>query len=635
MTEAFKRKLLNLTWDALVKWADPRSVERGKGYQSRVEDVVETPGGSIVARVHGREDYLTKISFKSNGSLESTCTCPVGYRCKHAVALVLVAARRLKDCKDIETCDPSDTFYDEIAEVFKIEGTESVVSHDIVLEYLEQLKGKAVEDLLKELLANVPGVRPYLRHKFEVMHASNADFVRMAKKAIKKATSGYYDHWDRHGGHNKVPDYGEVEECFTKLKEAGDWKSLRDLGFELLEKGQRQIECSNDEEEIYCQVIACMRIVVAAMDVSPLPAYEKAMWMLEYEKRDHFSLVSETGANFMDKERLTPEEWSRVADHLMVEFKERLRDGEEDSYDMGQEQMKIANALENAGREDEVVDLMVSALKKTHRYESLVNLLLRLGRRDEAIDWCRRGIVDCMKEFPGISDALRDKMRTFAEERGDHLIVAAYDALKFLAQPDLSEYERMRKSCMKVKKWEKVRELSLKYLETGCRPDGKRGWPLPDTGDPVDRGWEKNFPDEQLLIEIALFEKRFVDAVRWFKGCLGRDCSYWDTYRFPEQGWEVAKTVADELPEEAIAIWKIAIERNCRNAAYYAYDAIVSALRAMRPVMERLGRRSEWDGIVSNLREEYKRRKNFVKMLDGLNTRRKSTDNSSQRLIVE
>ena len=635
MTETFKKKLLNLTWDALAKWADPRSVARGKGYQSQVEDVVEIPDGSIVARVHGRDDYLTKISLKPNGSLESTCTCPVGYRCKHAVALVLVAAKLLKDGTDIETCDPSDTFYDEIAEIFKIERTDSVMSHDIVLEYLAQLKGKAVEDLVKELLANVSGVRPYLKHKFEVMHASTADFVQMAKKAIKKATSGYYDHWDRHGGHNKVPDYGEVEECFAKLKEAGDWKSLRDLGFELLEKGQRQIECSNDEGEIYCQVIDCMKIVVDAMDVSPLSAYEKAMWMLEFEKRDHFSFVGETGVRFMDKERLTPEEWSRVADLLMVGFKERLRDRKEDSYDVGQQQMEIANALENAGREDEVVDLMVSALKKTHRYESLVNLLLRLGRRDEAIDWCRRGIAACMKEFPGISDALRDKMRTFAEERGDHLIVAAYDALKFLARPSLSEYERMQKSCMKVKKWEVVRELSLKYLETGRRPDGKHGWPLPDTGDPVDRGWEKNFPDEQLLIEIALYEKRFADAVRWFKISLGGNEPYWDAYGFPAQGWEVAKAVADELPDEAIAIWKIAIERNCRNAAYYAYDAIVSALRAMRPVMERLGRHSEWDGIVSNLREEYKRRKNFVKMLDGLNTRHKQADKSSQKLIIE
>ena len=44
------------------------------------------------------------------------------------------------------------------------------------------------------------------------------------------------------------------------------------------------------------------------------------------------------------------------------------------------------------------------------------------------------------------------------------------------------------------------------------------------------------------------------------------------------------------------------------------YEAVVR----FHAEMERLGRRSEWEGIVSNLREEYKRRKNFVQMLDGL-----------------
>ena len=178
-----------------------------------------------------------------------------------------------------------------------------------------------------------------------------------------------------------MPDYGTVEEYFGKLKEAGDWQSLRTLGFELLEKGQRQIEWSHDEGEIYLQVIDCMKIVVAAMEASPLSALEKAMWMLEFEKHDHFSFVCETGVNFMDKDRLTSEEWGKVADILMAGFKDRLRESkEEDRYDLDRDRHKIANALENAGRGDEVVDLLVSSLKKTHCYESLVNLLLRSFR---------------------------------------------------------------------------------------------------------------------------------------------------------------------------------------------------------------------------------------------------------------
>ena len=232
MRNKFKKKLLGLTWDALDRWADPRSVARGKGYQTRVEDVVEMPDGGIVARVHGRDDYLTKIVLKPNGALEAECTCPVGYRCKHAVALVLVAARQLKDGKGIEPCNPNDAYFDEIVDAFKTDESELAVVHDIVSEYLSQLKGDEIKNLMHELVAKVSGVRPYIMHKVEVMRASTADFVRMAKQAIKSATAGYYDRWDRRGGHDKVPDYGTVEEYFGKLKEAGDWKSVEALSGE-------------------------------------------------------------------------------------------------------------------------------------------------------------------------------------------------------------------------------------------------------------------------------------------------------------------------------------------------------------------------------------------------------------------
>ena len=151
MTDKFKKKLLGLTWDALARWADPRSVARGKGYQTRVEDVVEMPDGGIVARVHGRDDYLTKIALKPNGALEAECTCPVGYRCKHAVALVLVAARQLKDGKGFEPCNSNDAYFDEIVDTFKTDESVPTVVHDIVSEYLSQSRGDEIQNLMHEI----------------------------------------------------------------------------------------------------------------------------------------------------------------------------------------------------------------------------------------------------------------------------------------------------------------------------------------------------------------------------------------------------------------------------------------------------------------------------------------------------
>ena len=67
-----------------------------------------------------------------------------------------------------------------------------------------------------------PDVRPYLKHKLEMAHASTADLVRRARQAIKDATYGYYDHWDRRYGHDEVPDYSLVKEYFGRIRDAGD-----------------------------------------------------------------------------------------------------------------------------------------------------------------------------------------------------------------------------------------------------------------------------------------------------------------------------------------------------------------------------------------------------------------------------
>ncbi len=100
-----KRRLLSLTWDELCAWSDPRSVARGKGYLSRVGAPVLFPDGGLVAEVHGSDDYYAKLRVDASGRLEGVCTCPVGVRCKHCVALALTAAKRLKAGDDFPEAD--------------------------------------------------------------------------------------------------------------------------------------------------------------------------------------------------------------------------------------------------------------------------------------------------------------------------------------------------------------------------------------------------------------------------------------------------------------------------------------------------------------------------------------------------
>ena len=51
--------LLRLTWKRMKEWADPGSVERGRGYLDNVEEPRQYPDGSVVAKVHGSEDWTS------------------------------------------------------------------------------------------------------------------------------------------------------------------------------------------------------------------------------------------------------------------------------------------------------------------------------------------------------------------------------------------------------------------------------------------------------------------------------------------------------------------------------------------------------------------------------------------------
>ena len=83
--EVFRRAVVPF----LEKWTDPGVVARGRPYEERVADIRRAPDGTVVATVRGSENYVTTLRVDESGRLRAGCSCPVGYRCKHAVALAL------------------------------------------------------------------------------------------------------------------------------------------------------------------------------------------------------------------------------------------------------------------------------------------------------------------------------------------------------------------------------------------------------------------------------------------------------------------------------------------------------------------------------------------------------------------
>jgi uncharacterized Zn finger protein len=85
----------NLSWDDLTDWTGSKTLSRGRGYANsqHVSQLARTDDGMLLAWVQGTERYATHVQIhaadKNGETLTSQCSCPVGYRCKHAVAVIL------------------------------------------------------------------------------------------------------------------------------------------------------------------------------------------------------------------------------------------------------------------------------------------------------------------------------------------------------------------------------------------------------------------------------------------------------------------------------------------------------------------------------------------------------------------
>ena len=161
----------------------------------------------------------------------------------------------------------------------------------------------------------------------------------------------------------------------------------------------------------------------------------------------------------------------------------------------------------------------------------------------------------------------------------------------------------------------------LDYLHTGRRPDlaakGAAPWPLPapEVRYPQERaraGQRELFPDRKTLIDIALFEKRFDDAIALY-GEMGKE-----RIAALGLGRVVARAVAKTHPEVALAIWRGIVDRLIAETTPRAYTEAGTFLGQMRKVYEACGREADWQALLTELRRTHRAKRRLQVVLDGL-----------------
>ncbi|HZT79813.1 MAG TPA: SWIM zinc finger family protein [Gemmataceae bacterium] len=499
-----------LTWDDLEGWAGSRSVQRGRSYQrsGHVRQLAQTEDGSLLAWVQGTERYAARVNLPESGKdMESRCTCPVGFRCKHAVAVVLDYLDALKEGREVPTADESDRRLrllevggeeeESDEEEFDEEEEYREEEHDEepapaarrgrrsrggkasssrgggkadVRSYLESLSQTHLIDYVLELARRFPEIDRELKARGTLARGEAGELVKAARREIRELTSepAWYNHWS---GEGSLPDYNGLKQLFERLLELGQADALLDLGETLLEAGTNQIEQSHDEGETGSQIAQCMEVVFRAVPASSRPDADKLLYAINLCQRDEYELCR--GVDTVLDREWPAEAWSAVADALAARLQGERRSGEDKffrSYRRDGLTNWLAEALEKAGRKAEVLLLFEAEAPVTNSYVRLVDALLAARRPEDARRWALEGIERTKQKLPGIAEQLRERLRGLVEKRKDWPTLAAVRAEEFFAGPGLHTLEELEKAAAKAGCAAEVRAAALNFLETGTRP---------------------------------------------------------------------------------------------------------------------------------------------------------------------
>ncbi len=457
------------------------------------------------------------------GKPASVCTCPYGTACKHAVATVLVYLEAVKAKTEVPSAEEDDERFEELKD-FEDDGEDADESapvpsrakkEDEVDTYLARLSKDELLHVVQEVLCEVPELRKRLADRAELAVADVARLVKSASRAIREASAE--PGWRRHWSHeSNIPDYTPVRERLKALLKAGRADEVVALGDELVDAGLSQIGQSDDEGETGREVASCLDIVFRALARSSRPDAEKLLWERRVRLREDCGFFDGLPSLWKDGKAFPAAVWSEVADKLLkqappVPEGKPGSKADADSFSARYARQGIMRAafeaLERAGRQAEISDLLRREAEVTQCYSQLVDHLSSLGLDDEADDCCRKGYAATLEKAPGLAWELERRLRERAQKKGDNPLVAAFRSAEFFDRPDTDTYTALEKAAAPLGLWETVHAGVLLWLETGVRPDappapkpprakGSRGrntspcpvskpqslWPLPDTG---------------------------------------------------------------------------------------------------------------------------------------------------------
>ncbi|MBN1765729.1 MAG: SWIM zinc finger domain-containing protein [Sedimentisphaerales bacterium] len=630
MAKMKKDSFVDLSWDDLREWAGSKIVSRGKSYQRQklVSKLAVLDNGGLLAWVDGTYRYATQVTLDKDGLPESTCTCPYGCDCKHGVAVVLEYLEQIKKNKKIPKAakdderlmlfedygwddniydnDDDDDYYIEQSQITK------KLSAEIITFLKDKTKAQLTE-LILELAEKFPKIAQELTDRKQLASGEVKSLINRLKKQIREISSepGWQNYWEHEG---YTPDYAEIRIKLETLFKAGHADEVLTLGKDLIERGNRQIEESHDDGETAMETEECMPVIVKALEQSSMSKPDKLAWAVEVVLKDDYDVFNAFD-DYLGK-RHAKADWNNLADKLLKKLNRMKSSDSQNDFHQNYARDRLTNwilyALEQAGRDGEIIPLCEVEARKTGSYTRLVKYLIAEKRYGDAEHWIQEGIDKTKKDLPGIASDLRNRLKEIRTSQKDWIAVATMQTEEFIRHPSTQTYTECKKANIKTKAWPIVQEYLLDYLEKGKLPWKQKDWPLAKSNQVVpDRLYRNTFPMTDVLIGIAILEKQPDRVLFWY-----------DQSQKNKRGWvgmgddRIATAVQDYAPERSIEIWKTIAEGLINQTKPRAYEQAASYLRRAEKIMKRQKKLSDWKKYLRGLREKHARKRRFIEILD-------------------
>jgi len=570
-----------LSPSVLLNLAGKRFFERGEDYyrSGAVHSLTEFEG-ILTARVIGTYTYRVKFWAEDDRRLRHSCSCPVGADglfCKHCVAVGIA-------------------WFEE--GVGERQPEKKGVGHELTMDEVRTLLEGQNKEVLVRLLLEQAMDDERLQGRL-MMWAARSRSGGLDLATFRRAIDDAFDPGD-------LLDYGSIHDFTQGIEDV-----VRAIA-ELLEEGfaQETIELSEyamataegamdydaggcvsgalgDLEELHHS--ACRE---ASPDQKAL-----ARRLFEWELRGHYDTFFEAANTYADVlgeeglfeyRRLAEEQWARIP---------TLGPGEEDPQRTYGVRFRITHIMETLARQEGDMEALVGVLSRDlsrpHAYLRIAQIYREAGQSEKALEWAEEAVW----VFPDeVHSGLREFLAEEYHHRGRHEEATELIWPQFARSPRLESYKELKRHAERAGWWEEWRNKALEYMreEIARRKEesGRSSLLLP-----------RNHSE---LVRIFLWEEE-VEAA-WREAQEG-GCS--------EELWlELAARREEEHPKEALAIYETRIEPLIEQANNAAYREAYGLLVNVRVLMHRLDREAEFEEYLMLLRAEYKRKRNFMKLLE-------------------